>query len=134
EPKVDLRPAGLPGSGHVDLMFEYEIAGDKVLVLVELKSINGFSFKMIATSLKGPAQGPRYGAVLQAAMAGKALGIQHVVVGYLSLEKVSPELAEAYSNSEAGRFAAEWHYTLDELEPLIQAESNRVNEILTMLD
>ena len=66
---------------------------------------------------------------MQSALAAKALGCDQIVIAYLSLEKVSTNLASSYSDSEAGRFAAEWHYTVSELEPMIEAEVKRINAV-----
>lgn len=126
EVKVDLRPIGLPGSAHLDMIIEYE--GRKIAV--EIKSMAGFGFKVAATTFKGPPQGPRYGHVLQGALAAKAAGCDGLIVAYLAMENVSPQLAAAYATSEAGRFAAEWHYTIDELEEHIQDEIDRMHRII----
>ena len=97
--------------------------------LVELKTTGGFSFKMMATTFKGGAQGPRFSYVLQAAMMAKALGVDKFIIALLSLEPVSPQLAEAYASSESGRFAAEWHFTAD-FDDVIRDEAHRVEDIL----
>ena len=125
EVDVDLRPIGIEGSAHVDMVMNYK--GKKTVV--EIKSINGFGFKMAATTFHGPPEGPRSGAVLQAAMAAKALGAEQIVVAYLSLEKVSKNLAASYSDSESGRFAAEWHYTVAELDEIIAQEVRRIKRV-----
>ena len=126
EVKIDLRSIGVPGSSHADLVIEHE----GVKTLVELKSINGFGFKMIATTFKGPAEGARFGDVMQGALAAAAEGCERLVVAYLSMEVVSPSMAKSYSDTEAGRFAAEWHYTIEELQPLIDAEKERIEGIM----
>ena len=126
EPLVDLRPIGLPGSAHADQIIEHE----GVKTLVEYKSIGGFQFKIMATGFKGPATGPRYGAVVQAAIIAKATGCDRIVIAYLSLENVSAGMASSYASSEAGRFAAEWHYTVAEMDDLIEYEVERVSEVL----
>lgn len=125
EPTVDLSTIGINGSGHADLVMSHN--GERVLV--ELKTTGGFSFKMMASSFKGKPEGPRFGYLVQAAVLAAALGIDKIVIALLSLEPLSPQLAEAYSDSEAGRFAAEWHYTLDELLPFVEAEVARVKRV-----
>jgi len=125
---VDLNSIGIKGSSRMDLVIDYQ--GEKTAV--EIKSINGFGFKMAATTFHGPPEGPRSGAVLQSAIAAKALGCTRVVVCYLSLEKVGTNLSKSYSDSEAGRFAAEWHYTIAELDPIIEAETKRIHAIAQM--
>lgn len=126
EVKIDLRKIGIPGSSHADIVMTHN--GKRTLV--ELKSINGFGFKMIATTFKGPAEGARFGDVMQGALAAAAYDCEQLVVAYLSMEVVSPKMAESYSNTEAGRFAAEWHYTIEELQPHIDAEKDRIARII----
>lgn len=132
EEKIDLNPIGIPGSAHTDLSLEMDVNGEPCVA--EIKSVNGFKFKMMATRFNGPPEGPSYGHVLQAAMAAKAKGINKVVLIYISLELLSPSMAKQYSDSEVGRFMAEWHYTVEELEPQIQAEVDRVNRIMKYVD
>jgi len=124
EPDVDLRTIGIPGSGHADVVLWDDDT------LVEIKTTGGFSFKMMATSFKGAPQGPRHGYVLQAGMMAAALGVSNVVIALLSLEPVSPQLAEQYSDSEAGRFAAEWRFTVDAVQPWLDHEVERVNRLI----
>ena len=127
EPTIDLTPIGIPGSGHADMVLTDD---DGSRTLVELKTTGGFSFKMMATSFKGGAQGPRFSYVLQAAMMAKALGIEKFIIALLSLEPVSPQLAEAYASSESGRFAAEWHFNTSDFDEVIAEEAYRVEDIL----
>lgn len=123
---IDLRKIGVPGSAHADIVIEHK--GRRTLV--EVKSINGFGFKMIATSFKGAAEGARFGDVMQGALSAAAYDCEQLVVAYLSMEVVSPQMAASYSKTEAGRFAAEWHYTIEELQPQIDAEIARIDRIL----
>ena len=126
----DLRSIGFPGSSHSDLEVTVELNGEPVLV--EIKSTNGFSFKRQATTFQGPPDGPHYGAVLQALLAAKERGIDKVVVVLVSLEKVGPGMNVA--SSEAGRFMAEWHYTVSEMEPQIEAERRRVARLIDLIE
>lgn len=132
EPTIDLSVLGIPGSGHADLVVWEQTTGKKILV--EIKTTGGFSFKMMATSFKGQPEGPRFSYLLQAAMMAEAIGCDEIIIVLLSLEPVSPSLAEAYSESEAGRFAAEWHYDVKELRGIIDDECVRVNRILADVD
>ena len=106
---VDLRNINIEGSGRVDLY-----CPDDGGTVVEVKTVNGFSFKMKATTFKGPAEGPQWAHVLQGAIAGRALNASKLIIAYFSMELVGPDLAKAYSSSEVGRFGAEWHYDLTE--------------------
>ena len=132
EPVGDLRVMGIAGSGHADLVVTDKDTGERTLV--ELKTTGGFSFKMMATTFKGAPQGPRFGYLLQSAMMAKALDCDKVIIVLLSLEPVSASLAEQYSEHEAGRFVAEWHYSIEELEDLIDDERIRVSSILNHVD
>lgn len=139
---VDLRPLGIEGSGRIDI-----VEGD---TLIELKTINGYSFKMIATTMRGAPQGPRFGAVVQAALGAAAVNaggagpdmatIDKIVVGYLSLELVAPGLIDVVVEQgdehgrEIARFGAEWHFTMDELMPLVEHEVARVARIQRDVD
>lgn len=130
EVEVDLRPIGIPGSAHADLVtYDEDGAVDAV---VEFKTINGFGWKMAATSFKGPPEGPRSGHVLQAAMVAKALGARRVIVGYLALENLSPSMASSFSNSELARFCGEWHYALADVEAIVEYEVKRVNRLIKL--
>ena len=125
ETTVDLATIGINGSGHADLVLTHN--GERVLV--ELKTTGGFSFKKMASSFKGKPVGPRFGYIIQAAILAAGLGINKIVIALLALEPLSPSLAKSYADSEADRFAAEWHYTLDELMPFVEAEVARVKRV-----
>lgn len=120
---TDLRPVGLPGAGYTDMV------SDELDLVAEYKTINGYAFKMIATSFRGPAEGPKYGHVLQGALGMRAHGKSKLVVGYLGMENVSPDMADT-ALGVTGRFAAEWHFTKDELDPLIDREVQRVDRLI----
>jgi hypothetical protein len=128
EPTVDLTKIGIPGSGHADLVVWEEATGERVLV--EIKSTSGFPFKMMATRFKGAPEGPRFSYVLQAAMMAKALDCTKFIIALITTEPVSAALAENYSDSEAGRFAAEWVYNVADVEDMIEDERVRVNSIV----
>ncbi len=106
------------------------IEADGHRTLVELKSTNGYSFKMQAAKFQGPPQGPRYGAVMQALLAAAAQDIDRVVIVLVGLERLSPSLVGWATDTEAGRFLAEWHYTVSEMQPQIDAEKARILRIL----
>ena len=101
-------------------------------VVCEFKTIAGYAFKLSATSFKGPPEGAKYAHVLQGGMCAESLGCNKLVVAYLSMELVSPELAKAYCDSEIGRFAAEWHFTVEELRPMLDAEYARINRVTAL--
>ena len=113
---------GEHGNGHIDLVLN--TAGGQKIVL-ELKTINGFGYKMAVE--KG--EGPRHSHVLQGAMYAKALDADLLVVGYLSMENIAPNRAESFGIDDIGRFASEWHYPKAEYMPLAIAETDRLEGI-----
>lgn len=102
--------------------------------VAEVKSINGFGFKKAATEFKGHIQGPRSGAILQGALAAKALGCEKLIVAYFAMENISPQMAERYASSadEWARFSAEWHFTTKQLAGEIDAEIRRIGRLLKL--
>lgn len=98
----------LDGSATLDLLVT---TADGLRVLVEVKTMGGYKYKMVATSFKGPPAGPPLGAVLQASIAGVALDVDEVVVLAYATENVSAWQAEKDQLSTEGRFTSEW--TLD---------------------
>lgn len=110
-------------------------AHERAEVCVELKSINGWGFKTKATTQGGPPEGPSWSHVVQGALNAAALSCNQVVVAYLSMELVSPSLAKAYCDTELGRFAAEWHFTIDgQLRDVVANEVARVNRLFRAVD
>ena len=132
EVKIDLRSIGIPGSAHSDLQVEAMIDGHRTLI--EIKSTNGFSFKTQAAKFNGPPQGPRYGSVMQALLAADAQGIDRVVILLVSLERIGPNLVEWATDTEAGRFLAEWHYTVSEMREQIDAEKARILRMVDLVE
>jgi len=131
EVAVDLRPIGLDGAATVDIIVT--IDGRKIVV--EVKSINGYGFKMAVTSFRSPPEGPRYSAVVQGALAALAADADELRVGYLSLENLSPSMALDYADEEGiGRFAAEWAFGRDEFEPVARHHVARVNRIFALAE
>lgn len=127
----------LSASGSADMVIDYldALAGLIWRQVVEIKTINGFGFKMAATGFKGPAQGPRLSHVQQAALCARGLDADEMIICYLSMENVSPSLASSYCDDpEFGRFTAQWSYDRAEIERVSDQEMNRVFEILREVD
>ena len=127
----------ISGSGHVDMLFTLFDKDEKPYrkVVVEIKTLNGFGFKMAATGFKGPAEGPRRDHIKQAALSAYALDADDVIMCYVSMENVSPSLAGKYCDDpEFGRFTAQWTYSKAEWMPLAEAEISRVRTILSQID
>lgn len=125
EVSIDLNSIGIAGSAHADLVIQ---VNDQPTV-IEITTVNGFKFKRMACRFNGSPEGPAYGKVMQALIAAKAANINQVVIMVMSLEKLSPSLAAQFSSTEASRFLAEWHYTVEEMSSQIDAEVARINHI-----
>lgn len=126
EPKV--QTINGEGAGHIDAVFP-----DGTTIAFELKTCGGFAYKM-AVGERGTPQGPKLEHQIQAALNGKAVDADEVVIGYLSKEAVSVNAAKRNNLSELGRFCAEWTMTRDEYMPVADAEEARVSGILALLD
>jgi hypothetical protein len=127
----------ISGSGHVDMLFTLFDGDSKPYrkVVVEIKTLNGFGFKVAATGFKGPAEGPRRDHIKQAALSAYALDADDVIICYVSMENVSPSLAGKYcDDAEYGRFTAQWTYSKAEWMPLAVAEIERVRSVLAQID
>lgn len=116
------------GAGHIDAVFP-----DGKAIAFELKTIGGFGFKM-AVGERGDPQGPKSEHVTQAALNGKAVNADEIVIGYLSKEAISVNAAKRKHISELGRFCAEWTLGRDEYEPIAATEEARISGILGLLD
>jgi hypothetical protein len=113
---------GKHGNGHIDMVMN--TAGGQKIVL-ELKTINGFGYKMAVE--KG--EGPRHSHILQGAMYAKAMDADMLVIGYLAMENISPSRARSQGIDDIGRFATEWHYPKSYYMPLADQETDRLEGI-----
>lgn len=122
----------ISGSGSADMMIDY-FSDEKHIwrQVVELKTINGFGFKVSATGFKGPAQGPRLSHVQQAALCAYGLEANEMIICYVSMENVSPSLAKSYCDDpEFGRFTAQWSYDSRDILTTASNEMARIQKIL----
>lgn len=145
EISVDLRP-DIDGSASIDIVLREPhpdalndddrqgVPTGTFTTVIELKTINGFGFKVSTTNFKGAPEGPRFGAKVQAALSAKAIGADRMIVGYLSMECLSPDLAKGLGVGEAGRFLAAWSYAPDEFLPWAEAEHRRVAKVIEFVD
>lgn len=130
--EVPVHLPSISGSGSADMCIDYLDEKDEIVwrQVVEIKTINGFGFKMSATGFKGPAQGPRLSHVQQAALCARGLDADEMIICYLSMENVSPQLASSYcDDAEFGRFTAQWSYDKDEIERVSNQEMTRIWEL-----
>lgn len=113
---------------------EYDVAVERAVHVVEVKTVGGYSFKMKATNFQSPAEGPSYGHILQGALAAHALGCERLSVAYFSMELLSPGMAQSFADDELARFTAEWHYSIERMKPIIEAEHARIARLLRMAE
>ena len=98
--------------------------------------MGGRGFKGAVGALrKGtPAEGPKAAHLLQAALNGRAIDADEVVVGYLAKECISKGEAKRFGiGDDLGRFAAEWTLTREQYEPLADLEAERVAGVLALV-
>lgn len=103
-------------------------------VAYELKTVGGYGFKAAVGKIRKstPAEGPKLEHVLQAGLNARALGADQAVVGYLAKECISVNVGAGMEALD--RFAAEWTFTRDEFDPLVDAEIARLQGILDLVD
>jgi hypothetical protein len=130
EVAVDFRPE-LDGSGSADFIIEYEgqVAGGRTLL--ELKTIGGFGFKKAAAPFKGGPEGPKLGHMHQGAIEAEKLDCDRMVIGYVSMEAISADLARKMGVDEIGKITAEWHFDRNEIAILARDARERANRVLT---
>lgn len=103
-------------------------------IAVEWKTSGAFGFDQAvglnrkAYDRKNPA-GPRASAKLQGALNAVALDCDLLVIGMISMEAVSKQLAEKVGFADHDRIMGEWHYDKAEFGPWAQAELARMDEI-----
>lgn len=147
EVEVTCSMVGADGSGHIDAVIREWADGERYgtrsigtperTIAYELKTVGGFGFKAaVGAARKGtPAEGPKAAHLLQAAINGRAVDADEVIVGYLAKECISANVARRFGiTDDVGRFAAEWTLTREQYEPLADLEAERVAGILALLD
>ena len=135
--EVPVHLESISGSGSADMVVRYFDPNNKCVwvQVIELKTINGFGFKMAATGFKGPAEGPRLSHVQQAALCARGLDADEVIICYLSMENVSPSIAQSYCDDvEFGRFTAQWSFDRATYEELALLEMDRLQALLVADD
>lgn len=129
---------GIPTSGRTDL-FIVDREREKERTAVEVKTINGFGFKM-AVGARGTPEGPRTGALFQAALNGRAHQADQVKIILLSLECLSDRELESLVKKQGGtadswrKFVAEWTYDMADLDEMVDRELKRLGKIIEIVD
>jgi hypothetical protein len=133
---------GFPASGRTDLFiieFTDEPRPGK-RISVEFKTVNGFGFKSMIGANKGPAEGPKTGALFQAALNGRAHGADEVVIVYLAFECLSDRVLDTLVAKNGGtadasrKFIAEWTYAMSDLDEMVDHELGRLKQIVRLVD
>ena len=130
EVDVDLRPAGIEGSAHADLVY-YEHG--EAQIVAEVKSMSGFPYKKATTKAGGPPEGPRWDHVMQAAMVAVALNAPRILIIYVSMEPTSPQEADRMGLNEIGRFMAEWEIATSTWSDAVYREARRQQRLLNIM-
>lgn len=125
----DLSPEGISLSGHGDLLV---VDRDGKRGVVEIKTVNGYKFKVRAFNWDGGPHGPESYHLRQVGLAAHAVKADWVAILYISFENMGAQLMSSASK-DAGiqledwdRFIAEWVFTRDELQPMIDDELRRL--------
>lgn len=130
---------GFPVSGRSDVFLVSDVYlnndGTDKRTLIEVKTINGWGFKS-SIGARGTAEGPRTGAIFQAALNARAHQADEVVILYLSMECLSDrELAKLGGEPTPERkFLAEWTYQMADLDEMVDRELMRLGKIMEMVD
>lgn len=135
---VDIRtdemyPSDLSGSG--DVVLDYVVEGEAGRkVVIEIKTIGGFGFKILVGARKGfggvDESGPKYQQLTQGAVLAHAEGADELVMLYLSRENLSYAEMNKLGTDDVGRFLAEFTIPRDQYEPIAQAELKRQQFIM----
>lgn len=129
----ELGGAGARSEAYVSDPDEGPNSGRTRSTVIEIKTTNGFAYKLMVGA-RGPAQGPKSGALLQAALSARALDADEVVIIYLSMEGLSPREAEKIGTDDIGKFCAEWRYPISALNEMIDREVARLGRIVELVD
>lgn len=146
EVKVDMRP-DIDGSATVDCIITLHAAEavrqgfvvrpdyDNFVIVIELKSTNGFAFKLAASTFKGAPQGPRHSASVQGSLQATALDADLLIVGVFSLENIGKDMVSTLFRDEPwARFMAGWSYDRETFLAIAKREHRRVAKVLALLN
>lgn len=124
----------IPESKGADAFDEGRPGFEPKVIAIEAKSVDGYSYKL-AVGERGPAQGPKYQAVVQAALNAREVDADEAVVVYLARGAISVRAAAGKRHIDAlRRVTAEWTLTREQYEPIADQEIERITGILGLLD
>lgn len=152
EVTVDLRP-DVDGSGNIDAVIREDLTegrfrpGNDPIVnccgrdaadcdcpeervtVFELKTTGGYGYKLMATNFRGPEEGPKWAAKVQGALYATAMNADRLVVGYISMEAISPDQGGRSKIDDLTRVMAQWSYTPEQFRPWAEREHRRLTRI-----
>lgn len=121
EHEVAVHLPACSSSGHIDTV----VSGPDEKVAVELKTINGTGYQFAIGMGRGPAQGPRWSAVVQGSVNAYGIDADRLVLPYLPLESISKGKALKANVDELLRCGAEWVLEPEEFRPIAEREIER---------
>ena len=108
-------------------------------ICFELKTVGAYAFdqsiglKRKSYSRENPS-GPKAAAKIQGALNAVANDCDTLIIGYVSMEAVSIQLAEKVNLSNMDRICAEWHFSRQEFAPWAELELARAQAIDAFFD
>lgn len=136
--EVVVRHNGANGSGSMDMLVTRTLPdGRPWTSSVEIKSTGRTSFEAMTCGVyRKPAEGPRWGYVVQAAINAHSMDPlpDDMVIVVFSLELVGADRAEKLNLDEFARFCAQWTYSQEEFCEIAERELRRVDQIMARVD
>lgn len=120
---------GFPVSGRTDVF----LVEDDRKIAIEVKTVNGFGYKKMVGA-RGVPEGPRTSAIYQAALNGRALDADEVVVVMLSLECLGQREADKLGFDDIGKFCSEWTWSMADLNEMVDRELVRLKRVVELAD
>lgn len=136
--EVKVHHNGVNGSGSMDMLVTRpHERGTPWVSSVEIKSTGRTAFEAMTLGVyRKPAEGPRWGYVVQAAINAASMDPlpDDMVIVVFSLELVGADRVERLGMDEFGRFCAQWTFTQEEFVDIAERELKRVDQIMQRVD
>lgn len=114
--------------------FECDCETGATVIAIEGKSTGGYAYQL-AVGAKGTPGGPKEAHVIQAAMNGRLVDADEVVIVYWNRDAISVQQAGRKAHLQGfTRITAEWTFRRGQYEPVAAAEVERVDSILELID
>jgi hypothetical protein len=131
-------------AGHIDAVLRlvptgsayeetYHDPSEELVISIEAKSVGGYTYQL-AVGARGAAEGPRWSAIVQAALNAAAVDADGAKVIYWGRDAISVQMAARKNIDEVGRVCAEWTMDRATFEPIATKERERVEAVLELLD